>query len=67
MYYRLDSAYQLAINSINSKKQKRLNAALEYYRVLIEAYPESKFFDTAQKMNTKMLLALEQIKLKANT
>lgn len=67
MYLRLDSAYQLAVNSIDSKKQNRLNAALEYYRVLVEAYPDSKYFDTVQKMNAEMLLALEQIKLKANT
>ena len=67
MYLRLDSAYKLAVNSIESKKQSRLNTALDYYRVLIEAYPETKFFDAIQKMNAEMLLALEQINLKANT
>lgn len=67
MYLRLDSAYQLAINSIQSKKQTRLNTALDYYMVLIDAYPESKFFDAIQKMNSEMLLALEQINLKTNT
>lgn len=67
MYLRLDSAYKLAVNSIESKKQSRLNTALDYYRVLIEAYPETKFFDEIQKMNAEMLLALEQINLKANT
>ena len=33
----------------------------------LEAYPETKFFDAIQKMNAEMLLALEQINLKANT
>ena len=37
MYLRLDSkAYQLAINSIESKKQIRLNTALDYYRALMK-------------------------------
>ncbi len=50
LYYRFDSAYQLAINSIESKKQERLLAAKQAHATLIKFAPESKFRKKADEM-----------------
>jgi outer membrane protein assembly factor BamD len=52
LYYLFDSSYQLAINSIQSKRLERLNNAIKLYDELIKDYPETKFFgDSKKKMN----------------
>ncbi len=47
LYVKFDSAYQLAINSIESKMEERLQAAKAAYNALIKFSPESKFKDEA--------------------
>jgi outer membrane protein assembly factor BamD len=42
LYYKLDSAYQLAINSIPSKMEERLNVAKVAYNNLIKFNAENK-------------------------
>jgi outer membrane protein assembly factor BamD len=50
LYYKLDSAYQLAINSIPSKMQERLIVAKTAQNNLIKFNPESKYKKEANDM-----------------
>lgn len=50
LYYKLDSAYQLAINSIELRKQERLEFAKDAYEKLIRFNTETKYKDRADKM-----------------
>ena len=43
MYYRFDSAYLLAINSVNRKQQERIKNALSYYRSFKNDYNRSEY------------------------
>ena len=46
-YYKFDSAYQLAINSVLQKVPERLAAAEEYYENYKNYYPEGQFINEA--------------------
>ena len=50
LYYLLDSSYELAVNSIDSKKLERLNDAKKIYYELLEFYPESKYVNKSSKL-----------------
>ena len=50
LYYRLDSAYQLGINSVPSKMEERLNAAKIAYANLIKFKADSKYKSKADEM-----------------
>ena len=50
LYYVLDSSYELAVNSINSKKPERLDNAKKIYKELLSTYPESKYIDKSNKL-----------------
>jgi outer membrane protein assembly factor BamD len=65
MYYRFDSAYKLGINSIERKRQERLNTALKYYNAFYKAYPESQYSAEAAQMNTELQTAIQNYTLKS--
>lgn len=50
LYYRYDSAYQLAINSIPSKMEERLNIAKTAYSNLIKFKGDTKYIKQANEM-----------------
>ena len=50
LFYLLDSSYELAINSIDSKKLERLKNARKIYDELLETYPESKYIDKSNEL-----------------
>ena len=50
LFYRLDSAYKLAINSVESKKQERLTYAKNTYSNLIKHNTQTEYKDEADKM-----------------
>lgn len=50
MFYILDSAYKLAINSVPGKMEERLNDAKTAYQTLKKYYPQSRYMDKADKM-----------------
>jgi len=54
MYYRLDSAYNLAILSIDVLKEKRLTEAISYYQALKKSYPNSEFIEDANRINEEL-------------
>jgi len=65
MFYRFDSAYKLAINSIEYKKQNRLAIAKTYYDALMRYYPESKYKNELADMNSNMESAMAQYNTKS--
>ena len=50
MYYKFDSAYQLAVNSVAWKQTERTEKAMSYYNSLVYAFPETKDNEDIQKM-----------------
>ncbi|WP_452229560.1 outer membrane protein assembly factor BamD [Lacinutrix sp. MEBiC02404] len=50
LFYRLDSAYQLAINSVERKKEERLVKAKTYYLSFVGKYANSKHSDDTKDM-----------------
>ena len=50
LFYLLDSSYELAVNSIQSKKLERLNNVKKLYDELIRTYPETKYLDKSNDM-----------------
>ena len=50
MYYKFDSAYQLAVNSVEWKQTERTEKALSYYSSLLYAFPETKDNEDIQDM-----------------
>lgn len=51
LFMLLESRYELAKNSIPSKKRDRYNKAKEEYLTFIEEFPESKYKNKAKRMN----------------
>jgi outer membrane protein assembly factor BamD len=65
LFYKFDSAYKLAMNSVASKEEVRLTAANTYFNTLKRAYSNSEFISDAEKMNEEIKLKLEQFKTKS--
>ena len=65
MFYRLESAYTLAINSVKNKKADRLNTALNYYKSFKKTFSESKYTETTDDMNKVLLSELELLETKS--
>ena len=65
MYYRFDSAYKLGINSIERKREGRLNTAVKYYNAFYKAYPESQHSAEAAKMNSELQEAVQTYTIKS--
>lgn len=65
MFYRLDSAYKLAINSIITKKEERVIDAIRYYNSFQKSYKESEYSDQATKMFEELNGLLEESNTKS--
>lgn len=50
LFYKYDSAYQLAINSVSNKMEERLNIAKTAYTSLIKFKPDTKYKKSADEM-----------------
>ncbi|NRR92341.1 outer membrane protein assembly factor BamD [Winogradskyella undariae] len=53
-YYRYDSAYNLAILSVNYLKEERIKDAISYYDALIKAYPNSDHSEISIEMKEEL-------------
>lgn len=62
MFIRLDSAYKLAINSVDRKKEERLNNAILNFNALKKSFAESKYIEEANIMLEELNRQLEQFK-----
>ena len=60
LYYRLDSAYKLAINSVPSKMEERLNNAKTAYAKLIQFKADTKYKSQADEMLARIETDLKQ-------
>jgi outer membrane protein assembly factor BamD len=60
LYYKLDSAYKLAENSVAQKMEERLNAAKSAYHSLIKFKADSKYKKQADDMLAKIEKDLKQ-------
>jgi outer membrane protein assembly factor BamD len=60
LYYRLDSAYNLAINSVELKKQERLSYAKSTYATLVKFNEQSEYKEKADKMLAEVEKELEK-------
>lgn len=62
-YLILESSYFLAINSIQSKKEKRLNMTIEYYNQFNDNFPESNYKVEVDKIFDITKTTIDQLKL----
>lgn len=60
LYYRLDSAYNLAIKSVEWKKKERLETAKSYYATFKKSYGDSKYSEEIAKMISDIEQELKQ-------
>lgn len=60
LFYKLDSAYKLAINSVPSKLEERLNNAKAAYNGLIKFKPDTEFKVKADEMLARIDTDLKQ-------
>lgn len=60
LYYRYDSAYQLAINSVPSKMEERLKNAKVAYSTLVKFKENSEYKEKADEMSAKIDQELKQ-------
>ena len=60
MFYRLDSAYKMAMNSVPQKKEERLNYAKTTYTSLVKFKPDSEFKGKADEILASIEKELQQ-------
>ena len=48
----IDSYYSLALNSVPSKKEERLDGAIENYVKFLDLYPNSSYLSRAENIYT---------------
>ncbi|WP_290697477.1 outer membrane protein assembly factor BamD [Lacinutrix sp.] len=65
LYIKFDSAYQLAIRSVEYKKKARLESAITNYKTLKRAYATSTFLEDATLKHEDALEKLEQYNTKS--
>ena len=62
-FMKFKSSYYLAINSIVSKKQERLEDAIKAYHIFVDSYPKSKWINEAENLFIATRNELEKIKI----
>jgi len=58
------SNYELAINSIESKKMERLNNTIKSYRTFVAAFPDSKMIGEVKSIHNQTEKAIKEMKSK---
>jgi len=61
LYTKFISSYQIAINSVNTKKEDRLEDLIQQFNTIIRYYPESLFLDDLEKKIQKVNFDMELI------
>ncbi|MEH6407773.1 MAG: outer membrane protein assembly factor BamD [Leeuwenhoekiella sp.] len=59
-YYKLDSQYKYAVDSVESLVQERLEEAVTYYNTLIKYYPEGEYREKADIIKAEIDQLLQQ-------
>lgn len=65
MFYRLDAAYKLSINSTERKKEARVNNAIAYYNAFKKSFPNSGHLSEIEAMNTELNAISQQFTTKS--
>jgi len=65
MFYRLDAAYKLAINSTERKKEVRVNNALAFYNSFKKSYPNSTHLSDVDEMSAELQTLSQQYNTKS--
>lgn len=65
IYYRLDSAYRLAANSVEWKQEERIKTAQNYFQQFKKVFPESKFMKDVDKMDSELAELLKNFNTKS--
>ena len=65
MYYRLETAQKLALNSVEYKKEERLSTALGYFNTFKKYFPESQFIGDAERVNQDVQNELQKYNTKS--
>ncbi|OIQ29001.1 MAG: outer membrane protein assembly factor BamD [Bacteroidetes bacterium MedPE-SWsnd-G2] len=65
MFIRFDSAYKLAINSVQRKKEERIENAFGYYNAFTRSYSASQFIEQANEMKADLENQQEQFRTKS--
>jgi len=63
LYYKFDSLYKIAINSVINKKQERLEQAKEAYNILIKHNAETKYKTQANRQLRNIEIELNRINI----
>jgi len=59
MFYRLDSAFKMAINSVEWKKEQRLKEDKSLYDTFVKLYSESKFNEEIKSMGEELVTQMQ--------
>ena len=60
----IKSGYLLAINSIETKKEERLKAAIDAYQSFVDVFPKSSYLGEAESIYESALKMKEKLKIK---
>lgn len=60
LYVKFIASYEIAINSIDAKKQERLEELIQQYNTLLRYYPETLFLADLDKRMTQVYTELKQ-------
>ncbi len=64
-FYKLDSAYKMAINSVESKREERLENVKKHYNSYKKSYSQSERMEDADKMLDEAIKELEKYSTKS--
>jgi outer membrane protein assembly factor BamD len=64
-FLKLDAQYQLSLVSIETKKLSRFEEAVEFYIIMIDKYPTSKYLKQSENIYADCLKHIEKIKHKS--
>ncbi len=54
LFYKFDSAYQLAINSVSWKQKERTEKAFSFYKNLKRFFPQTKYLEQTESMHEEL-------------
>ncbi|MBT8377394.1 MAG: outer membrane protein assembly factor BamD, partial [Bacteroidia bacterium] len=66
MFQRFEAAYNLAILSIKSLKEERINTALSYFEAFKKSYAQDDYISIGETMKNDLLQELEQLNTEVN-
>ncbi|MFA0963067.1 outer membrane protein assembly factor BamD [Roseivirga sp. BDSF3-8] len=66
-FLKIESSYELAARSIESKKEERFRQTVDYYQEFLDTYPESEYLKEAENIYKATLKGLESVNTPTET